>query len=798
MQVMEGHWVVPWDTEKLTPFAECPYPTCAGQNNGSNCSTGSMGAVCAICKPEYHRTTTGTCDPCSVASSSARIGALATLVLFLLFLYFMYHVCQRKIERLKNKAERAANQYADALALALDYGADGMKIFVVFWQISSASPGILDLPFPPIYKDFLAFFSFVNFDVLGLLGLDCVGDLDYRVRVALSCMLPVLVVGCSAIVYLKNKFKHLSTKKGLRKYSHKEREDAISSLFDLVDADNSGYIEINEFKMLLRELTHKRLDLSHVEHVMTRIIGVDQHTKNPILRLPRQQFIDAALSGNIADTNADEWVQYVQINRERSQIFSTAFQLLGLIHAPVSSKLFNYFDCHDISGRFFLREDYSLECYEGGHQSFQFVVYLFLGGFTFGLPLALATVLALNRNTLRTPKVMERFGFLYDSYKPGAEYWDIHELLRRLMLTGMLLFLPRVTRLAASLLVTIASTVMLFGVKPHTADVIQRLEQSSFLILTFKYVGSVLLLLKMQEEETAFVGTVFILLDAVYMTHSFICLGSVVHDVWKAANGDDNEAEEGQTKKAAGSSSVSVVPVSQNLGMKESKQLRKEIAALKLQKKIQQTLQGSVASGNLKTVEDIETNHQHQRDRAMKKIQRRQTESHNSVELRLKARKKVKHSNALLKSMYFSTLDKASVSKIVDEMEFLVIKENNYEICRQGDDAHIFYIIIAGACRVTMNGKAIALLGEMDIFGESALFTDGNGQSKRGATVSTINDEIENVKVLALRRRNFQKLLASGTLAEDCLSKLKQLAEDRKKENKEIVVLASTGSRKVV
>jgi hypothetical protein len=359
------------------------------------------------------------------------------------------------------------------------------------------------------------------------------------------------------------------------------------------------------------------------------------------------------------------------------------------------------------------------------------------------------------------------------------------------MLTGMLLFLPGVTRLAASLLVTIASTVMLFGVKPHTADVIQRLEQSSFLILTFKYVGSVLLLINMSPKDKACVGSVFILLDAVYMTHSFICLGSVVHDVWKAANGDGNEAEEGQTKKTAGSSSVSVVPVSQNLGTKESKQLRKEIAALKVQKKIQQTLQGSVASGNLKTVEDIETNHQHQRDRAMKKIQRRQTESHNSVELRLKARKKVKHSNALLKSMYFSTLDKASVSKIVDEMEFLVIEENNYEICRQGDDAHIFYIIIAGACRVTMNGKAIALLGEMDIFGESALFTDGNGQSKRGATVSTINDEIENVKVLALRRRKFQKLLASGTLAEDCLSKLKQLAEDRKKENKEIVVVAS-------
>jgi hypothetical protein len=47
---------------------------------------------------------------------------------------------------LKVKAERAANQHADGLELALEYGADGMKIFLFFWQISSTSPGILDLP----------------------------------------------------------------------------------------------------------------------------------------------------------------------------------------------------------------------------------------------------------------------------------------------------------------------------------------------------------------------------------------------------------------------------------------------------------------------------------------------------------------------------------------------------------------------------------------------------------------------------------------------------------------------------
>jgi CRP-like cAMP-binding protein len=134
------------------------------------------------------------------------------------------------------------------------------------------------------------------------------------------------------------------------------------------------------------------------------------------------------------------------------------------------------------------------------------------------------------------------------------------------------------------------------------------------------------------------------------------------------------------------------------------------------------------------------------------------------------------------------------MSTIIDDMDFLVIDEKNYEICQQGDFAGIFYIIISGACQVTMNGKAIALLGELDFFGENALFTGANGVSKRGATVTTINDEIENVQLLALPRKKFDKLLASGALNEECIVKLKQVAEMRKKKNEEMVVNGSNPS----
>ena len=79
----------------------------------------------------------------------------------------------------------------------------------------------------------------------------------------------------------------------------------------------------------------------------------------------------------------------------------------------------------------------------------------------------------------------------------------------------------------------------------------------------------------------------------------------------------------------------------------------------------------------------------------------------------------------------------------------------------------------------------------MDIFGESALFTGAKGASRRGATVTTKNGENEAVQVLALRKVQFNNaLLASGTLNEDCLNKLKRVAEQRRQENARTTAVA--------
>ena len=52
----------------------------------------------------------------------------------------------------------------------------------------------------------------------------------------------------------------------------------------------------------------------------------------------------------------------------------------------------------------------------------------------------------------------------------------------------------------------------MFGLAPHTSKTIQRLEQSSYVILTFKYVGGMLLVIDVNKSDAVLLGIIFILL----------------------------------------------------------------------------------------------------------------------------------------------------------------------------------------------------------------------------------------------------------------------------------------------
>ena len=95
-------------------------------------------------------------------------------------------------------------------------------------------------------------------------------------------------------------------------------------------------------------------------------------------------------------------------------------------------------------------------------------------------------------------------------------------------------------------------------------------------------------------------------------------------------------------------------------------------------------------------------------------------------------------------------------------------------ICKEGDPANELYIITEGSCRVDIQGKHVAKLNELAVFGESAIFEEN---AKRNATVTG------NIKALVMPRLKWNLLLKSKVLSPACVDAIKAVREERYKMN---------------
>ncbi|MGH3003345.1 MAG: cyclic nucleotide-binding domain-containing protein [Gaiellaceae bacterium] len=104
----------------------------------------------------------------------------------------------------------------------------------------------------------------------------------------------------------------------------------------------------------------------------------------------------------------------------------------------------------------------------------------------------------------------------------------------------------------------------------------------------------------------------------------------------------------------------------------------------------------------------------------------------------------------LIKSVpLFSRCTKRELSALATQADELALPEKK-DLCREGEPGREFMLIVAGAAKVTKNGRTINRLGAGDFVGEIALLTG----SPRTATVTTT----EPASVLVLTDRAFHRV----------------------------------------
>jgi len=528
----------------------------------SNCTPGNIGPVCAICDDQFFRAATGECIPCEQATTKAVENVAPPLAFILLVLVVL--VMKRK--KIKEMRRKYGSVWRDIMRI--------LTINISYTQVNSSMTMIIPIKWPKAYLDFMESMKWANVDIMSLFSIGCVNGFDYRMRVLFACMVPILIVVFIGLAYLCR-----------RKANAKDpgtRTTAIMYLFDLIDADKSESIDVEEFQQLLEQTGQVKSTKKKALELMKTLGGQQEAVLGgSILTLKREDLLLAATENRVSKVLGVEWVSQTESSRAASHYSATLLLVLFMLHAPVSQRLFHYFACDTVgtgsNQKQFLRLDYSLECGAGLHAEFAPFIFAFLILFTGFFPLSILIALCVKRKKLYAPNVQRRFGFLYSRFRQGAEFWELHEVGRKLILMGILIFLPPTTRAASAIFVCVISCCLLNFFQPHRNREVLFIAQLAFVLSTFKYViaillgpGTVLL-----EEDVKFMGWLMILMDAVFMFGSLFATVIIIHllrtKMIQVREQNKRVKEKGedrdQEKSVDGrSSSTKVVPAHQQQG----------------------------------------------------------------------------------------------------------------------------------------------------------------------------------------------------------------------------------------
>jgi CRP-like cAMP-binding protein len=358
----------------------------------------------------------------------------------------------------------------------------------------------------------------------------------------------------------------------------------------------------------------------------------------------------------------------------------------------------------------------------------------------------------------------------------------------KMILTGMLIYIPSTSRAGIGILVCVIAVANLNFFQPHKNKVLFWLTQLSFITTTTKYVVSLLLSLSdTADTDENFAMSIFLItLDIFFMASSVLAIFisiCVLTSRVKQINRDEKAEQKALQLKA-----THVVPI--NHDEKDEKEEDDFNHAISKRHRRQRSVHSNETVALAHAIHD----EFHESEIALraehKKHQQRQRRS---TQLRVAARLKVRKTKVLSKIPIFASIPQYRMDKAVEE----ILAKTTYKkhakgtiICEQGELADDFFIIVSGQCSVNVTnynsqeGRAITrrvgALKDLDHFGESALL-GGFEDLKRNATITVESDYVQ---LLVLSRLQYEELVEEGVITKDVTSTLEAVSMKRVKSNK--------------
>lgn len=530
-----------------SPFAKCPRGHASCRNG--TCAAGydpreAVAPLCSVCVNGY-TLQSKKCVQCDLRYYTEKIavsgGAFVSAILILLF-------CRVRISKLMKKYWRVLVPVVSILKIQID-----------FVQIGCSTGIMIPVQWPEIYLNWLDRLNFLQLDILSVLGLNCISDLrSYEasfLAVSFTLFFCASTIGCLYAYVSKSLQTRLSRKAKNKQPGKEDLTHAARILFDTMDVDFGGTIDAAELSAVIRYMqsfrsakgrgyttnskskqgsrvmkdmrtsVNSKTSVASKHFIVTRqfmiTLGGVEIGDSKALHLDKTRFIKAIVAGKLSgNNNKFEWVYHVAKERLLHTYLSTAVQLFLIFHAPISQKLFFYFNTFEINGRSFMIADYSMEI--GTARYFRFIPVVVVVGviFTLGLPCFILYVIVFKHSReLRTPSVLNQYGFLYSRYTKGSELWELHEIIRKLLLCGIIVYLPGKNRAVAAILVCVLSCCSLNFFRPQPKIPVFVVAELAFIATTFKYLAAVLIEIREEtSEDSAFgIGVIVIVCDVLVM-----------------------------------------------------------------------------------------------------------------------------------------------------------------------------------------------------------------------------------------------------------------------------------------
>ena len=88
--------------------------------------------------------------------------------------------------------------------------------------------------------------------------------------------------------------------------------------------------------------------------------------------------------------------------------------------------------------------------------------------------------LYIHRTELYSTSIFQTVGWLYDPFVRGAEFWQVHDVMMKMILTGMLIYVPPTSRAGIAVLVCVVAVANLNYFRPHKVSK----EELVFIVIT--------------------------------------------------------------------------------------------------------------------------------------------------------------------------------------------------------------------------------------------------------------------------------------------------------------------------